>query len=169
MSTIGLTHLSLAILSMAAGAAVIFLPKGDTLHKRIGYVYVAGMLGLNVSSLFIYKVLGYFGPFHVFALVSLATVAAGLIPAFRKKPEGWLEMHYEFMNWSVVGLYAAFWSETFTRFFRFEYFWIVVAVATAMTVLLGGWLIKSKKRKILHDFSKTEGEDYETEPLASSQ
>lgn len=170
MSSIGITHLSFALIAMAAGAVVIFMPKGDTLHKRIGYVYTGAMLGLNVSSLFIYKVLGYFGPFHVFAFVSLATVAAGLIPVIRKKPEGgWLEMHYEFMNWSVVGLYAAFWSETFTRFFRFEYFWLVVALATALTVLAGAWFIKSNKERILQKVSDKGNFDQEADSLASSQ
>ncbi|WP_395071105.1 DUF2306 domain-containing protein [Gracilimonas sp.] len=73
-------------------------------HKIFGYVYVICMIGLNISALTIYQLFGYFRPFHVFALFSLATVFAGFIPAYRKKPKDtWVEYHYEFMNWSVVG------------------------------------------------------------------
>ncbi|HBX66631.1 MAG TPA: hypothetical protein DEG32_10920 [Balneolaceae bacterium] len=105
----------------------------------------------------IYKLFGYFGPFHVFALISLGSIFGGFIPAYLKKPKDtWLEYHYEFMNWSVVGLYAAFWSETFTRFFNFgEWlgFWILVGVATALTVAIGGYFIKKKKGYFIDKFS----------------
>lgn len=107
------------------------------------------MIGLNISALTIYQLFGYFRPFHVFALFSLATVFAGFIPAYRKKPKDtWVEYHYEFMNWSVVGLYAAFWSETFTRFFSFSGmtdFWVLIAAATIITVVIGAYFIKKKK------------------------
>ncbi len=151
---LGGIHFGSAILAMITGMVIIFLKKGTNLHIKIGYTYAISMLILNVTALMIYDLFGGFGPFHVFAVISLATLIAGLIPAYLKKPEGkWLEMHYEFMNWSVVGLYAAFWSETFTRFFAFQGFWIVVGVATAVTVFVGAIFIKKKKSKILSRFS----------------
>ena len=71
-----------------------FSKKGCTnLHIKIGYTYAISMLILNVTALMIYDLFGGFGPFHVFAVISLATLIAGLIPAYLKKPEGkWLEM-----------------------------------------------------------------------------
>ncbi len=152
--TIGLIHFISAIGAMIFGIIPLMLEKGSRLHVRFGYIYVALMLILNISAFFIYKVLGTFGPFHVAAVISLLTLLGGIIPAVRKKPKKkWLEYHYEFMNWSVVGLYAAFWSETLTRFFPFSGFWIVVATATAITVAAGAYLIKSKKKQILGRFN----------------
>ncbi|GJQ34118.1 MAG: hypothetical protein JETCAE01_01280 [Anaerolineaceae bacterium] len=44
------------------------------------------------------------------------TLLAGIIPAFLRYPrKGWLGMHYEFMNWSYVGLVAVVVSEVLTR------------------------------------------------------
>ncbi|MCP9290467.1 DUF2306 domain-containing protein [Gracilimonas sediminicola] len=154
--SIGLAHFSFAILSMILGALIIFIKKGGSFHKKLGYVYFGSMIGLNVTALMIYKLFGFFGPFHVFALISLVSVIAGFVPAYLKKPKDtWLEYHYEFMNWSVVGLYAAFWSETFTRFFSFQGwdgFWILVGTATGITVAIGAYLIKKKKSYFLEKF-----------------
>ncbi|MEP5834501.1 MAG: hypothetical protein ABJ383_10735, partial [Balneola sp.] len=114
------------------------------------------MLILNATALMIFDLFGGFGPFHFMALFSLLTVIGGLVPAFLKKPKDkWLDMHYEFMNWSVVGLYAAFWSETFSRFFRFAGFWTLVIAATVLTVVLGGIILKMKKKKILSRITST--------------
>ena len=151
----GLIHFLSAIVAMATGMAVILMKKGTKLHVKIGYSYVVSMAVLNISALLIYDLFGGFGPFHFMALISFTTVIAGLIPALLKKPEKkWLEMHYEFMLWSVIGLYAAVWSETFTRFFRFSGFWTLVGIATLATVLIGAILLKMKKAKILARFSK---------------
>ncbi len=151
---LGGVHFASAILAMIFGAIVIFKTKGTKFHIRAGYAYAISMLILNVTALMIYQLFGHFGPFHYAALISLASLFGGLIPAFLKKPEKtWLEFHYEFMNWSVIGLYAAFWSETFSRFFRFAGFWVLVATATAMTVAIGGYLLKKKKKSLLEKYS----------------
>ena len=153
MDFLGLTHLTSAILAMIAGAFVIFTKKGTKNHVRLGYTYAAMMMILNATAFLIYDLFGHFGPFHWAALISLATLIAGLLPAFLQRPRhSWLELHYEFMNWSIVGLYAAFWSETFTRFFRFEGFWILVSTATFMTVAVGVYFIRKKKKQILSRF-----------------
>ncbi len=152
--TLGLIHFLSAILAMIFGMVVILNKKGTKIHIRVGYSYAIAMLVLNITALLIYKLFGKFGPFHIAAVISLASLLGGLIPAYLKKPEKtWLEFHYEFMNWSVIGLYAAFWSETFTRFFRFSGFWVLVATATAITVAVGAYLLKSKKKKILGHYS----------------
>ncbi|MBO6794350.1 MAG: DUF2306 domain-containing protein [Balneolaceae bacterium] len=150
---LGGLHFAPALLAMFFGAFVLFRKKGGPIHIKAGYAYSAMMLLLNVSALLIYKLFGKFGPFHIAAVISLVTLLGGLIPAYLRKPKhNWLEFHYEFMNWSVIGLYAAFWSETFSRFFRFAGFWVLVATATAITVAVGAYLLKSRKKKILEKY-----------------
>ncbi len=147
---LGGLHFASALLAMFFGAFVLFRKKGGSIHIKAGYAYSALMLLLNITALLIYKLFGKFGPFHIAAVISLVTLLGGLIPAYLRKPKhNWLEFHYEFMNWSVIGLYAAFWSETFSRFFRFAGFWVLVATATAITVAVGAYLLKSRKKKIL--------------------
>ena len=130
---LGFFHFGFAILSMFLGALIIFMRKGTFVHKVIGYFYVLCMIGLNVTALMIYKLFGYFGPFHVFALISLGSIFGGFIPAYLKKPKDtWLEYHY-FGEW--LG------------------FWILVGVATALTVAIGGYFIKKKKGYFIDKFS----------------
>jgi len=153
---LGLIHFTSALFAMVVGMAVILFQKGTKRHVYLGYTYVVSMLILNATALMIFDLFGRFGPFHFMALFSLLTVIGGLVPAFLKKPKDkWLDMHYEFMNWSVVGLYAAFWSETFSRFFRFAGFWTLVIAATVLTVVLGGIILKMKKKKILSRITST--------------
>ncbi|RNC79679.1 MAG: DUF2306 domain-containing protein [Balneola sp.] len=154
MGTLGIIHLISAIAAMIFGAIVLFLKKGTPLHIRLGYFYAVSMLILNGTALMIYDLFGYFGPFHFAAIISLISLLGGLVPVYLKKPKNsWLELHYEFMNWSIIGLYAAFWSETFSRFFRFAGFWVLVATGTAMTISIGAYVLKSKKRTILDRYS----------------
>jgi uncharacterized membrane protein len=147
-STTGLIHLISALIAMLTGAVVLLRPKGTTWHKRIGYVYVGSMLILNLSAFGIYHLTGSFGIFHGLALVSLGSLIGGMYPAIRRTKD-WLEYHYEFMGWSVIGLYAAFFAETSVRFFIFEYFWIVATISSILTVAIGGFILKKKKEQLL--------------------
>lgn len=134
-------HLIAACTALIAGLCLFFARKGTRLHKQFGYVYFLNMLGLNISALFIYRLTGHFGPFHGAALVSLLTLLAGFIPAFMHLPQGrWLELHYEFMNWSYVGLVAAGVSEAATRLPSAP-FWPAVAAGTMVVFIIGGVLI----------------------------
>lgn len=153
MDPLGLVHLISALLAMIFGMVVIFNKKGTKFHIRFGYAYTVAMLVLNITAFMIYKLFGTFGPFHIAALISTASLLGGIIPVYLKKPEkGWLHLHYEFMNWSIIGLYAAFWSETFSRFFSFAGFWVLVATATAMTLAIGFYFLKKKKDEVLSRF-----------------
>ncbi len=147
-STTGLIHLISALIAMLTGAVVLLRPKGTTWHKRIGYVYVGSMIILNLSAFGIYHLTGSFGIFHGLALVSLGSLIGGMYPAIRRTKD-WLEYHYEFMGWSVIGLYAAFFAETSVRFFIFEYFWIVATISSILTVAIGGFILKKKKEQLL--------------------
>lgn len=152
-SPIGLVHLTAALLAMISGAIVLLNTKGGLLHKRAGYVYVAAMLTVNGTAFMLYHLFGKFGVFHWLALVSLTAILGGMVPALlRKTPtfrESWIYWHYYFMNWSVVGLYAAFWAETFTRLSLGRQFWPLVFGATLATAFIGSRLIRKHAARLL--------------------
>lgn len=115
-SPVGLLHLAAACLAMPLGALVLYLPKGSTWHKRIGYAYCASMLILNATAFMIYHLWGKFGVFHWFAILSTCTLLAGMLPLYwvQNRPKA-LGLHLSFMYWSVIGLYCAFVAETLVR------------------------------------------------------
>ena len=137
MDLIGLIHTGLALIALASGLFVFRKVKGGPLHRKIGWIYAASMIGLNATALMIYDLFGYFGPFHWMALFSLATVLAALVPAIRRKPaDGWIEVHAQFMSWSYVGLLAATAAEIFTRVPGLDFWWAVIVASVA--IILGG-------------------------------
>ena len=137
----------MAVLAMIAGIVVVFNKKGTVFHKRIGYFYVINMLLLNLSSFFIIN-FGGFSIFHFFALLSLATIIGGIVPAIRRT-KNWYGYHFYFMSWSVVGLYCAFWSEVGTRFVKnMKEFWWAVALASITTALIGNYYINREAKKL---------------------
>ncbi len=127
-SPTGLIHLIAGILALILGLAVLLMQKGTQAHRRVGYAYALSMAVLIISSFGIYRLFGRFGVFHVFSLVSTFSLVAGLLPMFRKirKPSHY-ETHFKRMYFSVVGLYAAFAAESFSRVSRFGNFWQAVA------------------------------------------
>jgi len=146
-STIGWFHFITAILALLAGTIVLLNVKGTKFHKRVGYIYVVSMLGLNISSFFIIN-FGSFSLFHFFAIVSFFTVLAGMWAVWRRQKK-WLVAHFYFMSWSVVGLYAALWSEIGTRFTTsMKDFWWMVALATFLTVAIGARIINKQAKKL---------------------
>jgi len=101
---------------MLLGAMVIFSRKGTAIHKKIGYAYTVSMVGCIVTAFMIYRLFDGWGIFHYMAVVSAISLTLGIIPAITRWPKGsWIGLHFGFMYWSVVGLYAAFISETITR------------------------------------------------------
>lgn len=134
-------HLIAACTALLTGLGVLLTRKGTRLHKQMGYAYFFNMVGLNISALFIYRLTGHFGPFHGAALASLLTLTAGYVPAYLRLPQRrWLELHYEFMNWSYVGLVAAGVSEAATRLPSAP-FWPAVFAGTLVVFLIGARLI----------------------------
>ena len=94
MPTLGQLHFVSALVALGAGAFVLLDRKGTTRHRRVGWTYALAMLLLNATALLIYRLTASFGPFHVAALVSLATLLAGVVPMRRRRPASWLERHY---------------------------------------------------------------------------
>lgn len=152
-SDIGLVHLLSAFLATITGTMVLFMKKGTKRHKQVGYVYVISMLVLNGTAFMTYRLFGGFGIFHYAAFGSALTVMGGMIPVI-KKNKGWIHRHFAFMYWSVIGLYAAFASETFTRIPETPFFGMV-AIATGAIMLIGA-IVYSKSRKTWkHQFAKS--------------
>lgn len=160
MDVIGWTHLYSAFVALAAGTWVVVRPKGTVAHRRVGWLYFASMLTLNVTALMIYRLTRSFGPFHVAALASLATLIIGIIPAWRKKPANWLDQHYFWMAYSYLGLLAATVAETATRVPALQTFtggptatfWIVVVVASVSVFVVGGRVVKSRFEQTVSPF-----------------
>ena len=139
---LGVGHLGTAILALLTGLVVVLRRKGTPFHRWCGRVYVAAMVLVNVTALSIYDLFGGFGPFHVFALISLVSVLLGVVTAWRRKPaRGWIEAHAYWMTWSYVGLVAAAVSETATRYLNFD-FGLTVGLATAFVVGCGAMIIR---------------------------
>ena len=139
--------------AIISGAAMLLRQKGTRSHRRIGWVYVASMVGLNVTALGIYRLSGNFGPFHAAAIVSLATVIAGVVVVLRRRYDSdWLRKHYLWMTYSYVGLLAAAASEILTRL-PVASFWWAVALASALVFVAGAVMIQRRQKAILAPFS----------------
>lgn len=144
-SSIGLGHLICSLLSILFGTFIIILRKGTKTHKRVGYLYVIGMMLTNLTAFMIYRLYGSFGPFHIAAILSLFTTLAGMIPIWVRRPAiGWKFFHFTFMYWSVVGLYMALFAELLTRIPSTPFF-TMVGIAMTIVMLIG--LIYYRKMK----------------------
>lgn len=116
LDPLGAAHTAFGLVAIALGLAVVLMHKGTERHRRVGMSYAFTMLLLNATALMIYDLFGRWGPFHNLALVSLVTLAAGVIPVWFKRPRaGWLRLHGFCMSWSFAGLLAAFFSEIGAR------------------------------------------------------
>ena len=154
MSSIGWVHSACALVALASGGAVLVRRKGTRSHRRLGWVYVGSMVALNATALMIYRLSGGFGPFHVAALLSLAAVGGGLMPAVRRRPaDRWVEQHYYWMTYSYVGLLAAAAAEVMTRVPGAAFWWAVV-LASAAVLLVGAALIRRRARSTLAPFRR---------------
>ena len=112
----GAFHAGLGLVAIVLGMFVLFLQKGTPRHRWIGLAYLVSMVALNATALAIYDLFGRWGPFHNLALVSLLTVAAGVVPVWVRRPRGrWMGLHARCMAWSLAGVLAALFSEIGAR------------------------------------------------------
>ena len=140
LDVVGFVHTVFALAALLLGAAVLMLSKGTNTHRKLGLAYVLAMVSLNLTALWIFDLTGRFGPFHIAALISLATLVAGYTPARYRYPGEWVELHGIFMGWSYVGLVAAFLAEIAVRVPGVGFSPGVIA-ATVISVIGGGLLI----------------------------
>lgn len=152
-SNIGLIHLIASLVATVAGTIVIAARKGTRFHRQWGYIYAISMLILNITAFMTYRLFGTFGIFHYGAIGSLLTLFGGMLPAIRKKSPSWIDYHIGFMYWSVIGLYAAFASETFTRIPKTPFF-VMVGIATGIIMLLGAIFFVRYRKRWHQQFSK---------------
>ena len=144
---IGLMHLIASIIALITGTWVITTQKGTAIHKKIGYIYVVSMTVLIITAFMIYRLFGGFGIFHIAAIISTIALLGGMIPVILRKPEkSWLGLHYNFMYWSVMGLYAAFVAEVLTRVPQTRFFWMV-GIATFGVMLLANIAFNIYKKR----------------------
>lgn len=148
---IGLLHLISSCLALLFGTFVLVSKKGTKQHLGIGYLYVVSMGILFLTAFMIYRLFNGWGIFHYATLLSLITIALGMIPIWRKKPvDKWKFQHFSFMYWSVIGLYAAFAAEILTRIPKAPFFGMV-GLATGVIMIIG-WIVfgrnKSKWTKV---------------------
>jgi len=143
--SIGLIHLLASILSLIAGTAILLMRKGTQRHRQIGYVYAFGMSIVILTAFMIYRLFGGFGPFHIAAIVSFVTLVLGMLPILYRW-NNWQYMHLSFMYWSVMGLYAAFASETLVRLPAAP-FWGTVGIATTAIMVIGGIVFGMNKER----------------------
>ena len=136
---IGLLHLVTALLAIVAGLMVVFSKKGTRKHRYLGRAYAVLMVAVNATAFMIYELFGGFGLFHWMALLSLATVIIGYIPARTRSP-GWRDRHAYFMSGSFVGLIAAFAAETMTRWLPVPFF-AAVGIVSFLVSAIGIYLM----------------------------
>lgn len=139
----GIVHLATALLALLSGSLVLARTKGTRVHRITGYFYLGSMLVLNGTALAIYRLFDGWGPFHYAALLSLATLLMGFLPAFFRV-KNWIRWHVAGMYYSVIGLYAAFLSEILTRIPGLP-FGFITGLGTAM-VLTSGIILFNKFR-----------------------
>jgi uncharacterized membrane protein len=141
---IGGLHLISSIVSLATGSLVLGMKKGTEIHRKVGYAYAASMVLVVATAFMIYRLFGGFGVFHIAAIVSGLTLAGGMIPVILRRPKDWLSLHFSFMYWSVLGLYAAFVSEVLVRVPESPFFGMVGFGTGAVMLIGGGWFYYRK-------------------------
>ena len=156
LDALGLVHALLGVLALLFGLAVVVRRKGTPTHRRVGQAYFVSMLLLNATAFMIYDLYGRFGPFHIAAVVSMATTIAGFLPVYFRRPrKTWMGVHGIFMGWSYVGLLAAFLAEIATRIPGVR-FGTGVMVVTAIVMAGGAILIHTRVPKIAAILAKPE-------------
>lgn len=148
------------MVALVAGGAVVGMRKGTKHHRYVGWIYVAIMTLLCVTSFFIYELFGSFGPFHVAAIISFISIIGGILaPLLRTQiGEEWMEVHYRFMLWSYVGLVMATGSHFFEPLGSFFYAHTPLArlsslaatglVCWGVPAAIGAYFIYSRKERV---------------------
>lgn len=153
-----LIHTLCGIAALLTGLFILFQPKGTLRHVWIGHTYATAMAGLCLTSFAIYELFDGVGPFHVLALVSLATLLAGLIPPLlRDRFAGWFYAHYYFMLYSYVGLVMATGSH-FWDVLPIASTWAKAAVLWGLPYLVGAFLIERNKARFFEAFDPDSGQ-----------
>jgi uncharacterized membrane protein len=82
-------HAFAAMAAFALGVVQLSAPKGTLPHRTIGWIWVAFMTVIAVSSFWIhgYRILGPFSPIHVLSIFTLAMLPLAVLHARRHRVE----------------------------------------------------------------------------------
>lgn len=170
---ITILHTACGFLALGLGLVVLLNNKGTRLHRTLGRTYWLVMLVLNITAFGLYHLNGNFNIFHIFAIVSLATISAGLIPVLlRKQIRNWLAMHYTYMAWSYAGLLAATSNELFAHVPAFKALvriagqWVMLAALIAI-LGLSALIIGRRRQLMLARYGRGVSQDPSLKPMAS--
>lgn len=157
MTSIGTVHFTLSLAALTTGGIVLLQFKGTRLHRWLGYAYALSMVGVVTTSFMLFNLTGRMNVLHWAAIISALTLGAGMFSVRFRRPRAlWLQHHAAWMAWSYLGLLGAFVAEALTRFVMpllldmleerqlVGAFWMLVAVATAVTVGVGGRVIRRR-------------------------
>jgi uncharacterized membrane protein len=142
-------HVLAALSALGAGAAVLLMPKGTHTHRVIGAVYVLALVLVDVAALSLHRE-NSFGVFHALAVVSLVTIAVGLVPLLvGKRSPMVLTNHAYCMTWSYAGLVAAGCGQLAVAVGQDDIGAWVVPAAIATVLLISGVVIFGRVPLIL--------------------
>ncbi len=114
ISAIGAAHVTVGVMALAGGGAVLAMTKGTARHRIAGRIYAVAILLINGTALSIYDLSGRPTVFHAIALVNLTTLAMGMVALRRwrrtREPRD-LVTHQRRMAMNYVGLWMAFLTE----------------------------------------------------------
>ena len=170
MSPIGIVYTACGTLALIFGTIIFLVPKVTRWHIRLGWIYVASIVGVNGTALAIYELTGRFNLFHALALASLAMVVVGLVQVVpRRRPRKWVWRHYQYMCWSFVGLLAATNNEAFVRLppltrLTSRTLPALSMLMTAILVTICGVVIMRKQKAIMARYGGMDGANRPTGP-----
>jgi uncharacterized membrane protein len=106
MDFTAIIHLVLAFTAIISGAVIVARKKGDLLHARLGKIFVASMVLVNLTAFSFLPKYG-FTIFQPLALWSLICVTLGYYFAAKKPNKNWLVCHFYFITYAYAGVVAA--------------------------------------------------------------
>ena len=74
-------HIAAAVPALLLGPFALFRTRRDRLHKALGYGWIVAVSALALTGLLIgseLRIIGHFGPIHLFSVLALWGVAEGL-------------------------------------------------------------------------------------------
>ena len=98
-------HVTLAAVALTVGGAVLLRPKVTPSHKMLGRIWVAAMIGVAVSSFWIFEIRRGAGPSWIHLLSVWTLISLALAVWFIRR--GNVRAHQGFMVGTFAGLAVA--------------------------------------------------------------